>query len=94
MIHYQEIVCPGCGCNNLCKNGLSRNGTQRWRCLNEACPTVSFQLDYTYTAHKRGIKEQIDEQTLNSSGVRDTTRNLGINKNTVVNHLKKKKLKK
>ena len=94
MIHYQEIKCPGCKCNHTCKNGHSRNGTQRWRCLNESCNTSSFQLDYIYNAHKPGVKEQIDIQTLNSSGVRDIARNLSINKNTVCSHLKKKKLKK
>ncbi|MFV0247413.1 MAG: IS1-like element transposase [Tenacibaculum sp.] len=37
-----------------------------------------------------GIKEQIDKLILNSSGVRDTARVLGINKNTVISHLKKR----
>ena len=94
MKHYQEIVCPDCGCNDICKNGHSRNGTQRWRCLSKECSTASFQLDYAYNAHKRGVKEEIDSQTLNSSGVRDIARNLKISKNTVSSHLKKKKFKK
>ncbi len=86
MIHQEKISCPSCQGNNLVKNGHSRNGTQRWRC--NGCG-ISFQRDYTYTAHRPGIKEQIDQQTLNSSGVRDIARNLGINPNTVCNHLKK-----
>ncbi len=90
MIHYQKIHCPECGGNHICKNGHSENGTQRWRCLNEDCPKMSFQLSYTYNAHKPGVKEQIDAQILNSSGVRDTARILSINKNTVCAHLKKK----
>lgn len=94
MVHYQEIHCPCCEGSHICKNGHSENGTQRWRCLNEECCTASFQLSYTYNAHKPGIKEQIDEQTLNSSGVRDIARNLSINKNTVCAHLKKKRRQK
>ena len=44
---------------------------------------------YSYNARKPGVKEQIVELTLNSSGVRDIGRILGINKNTVVSELKK-----
>ncbi|MCI5133435.1 MAG: hypothetical protein D3904_18455 [Candidatus Electrothrix sp. EH2] len=36
------------------------------------------------------MKEQIETQTLNSTGVRDIGRNLGISKNTVISELKKK----
>lgn len=78
MEHYQVISCPDCGNTRLHKNGKSRNGTQRWKCLNEACSTTTFQLEYTYIAHQRGIKAQIEAQTLNSSGVRDIARNLSI----------------
>jgi len=70
----------------LQKNGHSENGTQRWRC-NEC--RKSFQLTYRYNARKPGVKEQITVLTLNSSGVRDIGRILGINKNTVVSGLKK-----
>ena len=86
MKHHQEIVCPHCSSSDLQKNGHSENGTQRWRCL--YC-RKSFQLIYRYNARKPGVKEQIIVQTLNSSGVRDISRNLGINKNTVVSELKK-----
>ncbi len=88
MQHYQQIECPQCGSNDLVKNGLSPNKTQRWRC--NKCKK-SFQLSYTYKANEPGIKEKIDSQTLNSSGVRDIARNLGINPNTVCSHLKKKR---
>ena len=40
-------------------------------------------------AREPDVKEQIDTLILNSSGVRDATRILGINKNTVISHLKK-----
>jgi len=86
MKHTQEILCPHCGSSDLQKNGHSENGTQRWRCVH--C-RKSFQLSYRYNARKPVVKEQIVELTLNSSGVRDIGRILGINKNTVVSELKK-----
>jgi transposase len=86
MKHYNNIKCPHCGSDNLVKNGHSENGTQRWRC--NTC-RKSFQLEYQKKAWEHGVKEQIIELTLNSSGVRDISRILHINKNTVVSELKK-----
>jgi transposase-like protein len=91
MNQYNQIVCPDCEQGDLVKNGHSENGTQRYRC--KSCGK-SFQLDYSYQAWQPGMKEKIDEHTLNSSGVRDTARVLNINKNTVISHLKKKNLPK
>jgi len=86
MKHTQDIQCPHCRSSRLQKNGHSENGTQRWRCVD--C-RKSFQLTYRYNARKPGVKAQITELTLNSSGVRDIGRILGINRNTVVSELKK-----
>jgi transposase-like protein len=47
-------------------------------------------LDYCYKAYEPGIKEQIVEMAINGSGIRDTARVLNINKNTVINTLKKR----
>ncbi|MCW5201298.1 IS1 family transposase, partial [Desulfobulbus sp. F4] len=44
-----EIKCRHCGAEDLVKNGLSGNGTQRYRC--NKC-VKSFQHDYTYNAWK------------------------------------------
>ncbi len=49
-------------------------------------------LDYNYNACAYGITEKIVEMAINGSGIRDTARVLKINKNTVINHLKKKKV--
>ena len=87
MNQYIQIECPYCTSHDLVKNGHSENRTQRYRC--NACRR-SFQWEYTYTAWLPGIKEDIEEQTLNSSGVRDISRNLDISKNTVIAELKKK----
>ena len=88
MKQYSKIKCPQCDKDNLVKNGHSENGTQRYRC--KSCGK-SFQLDYSYNAWYPGVKEQIEKQTLNSSGVRDISRNLGISKSTVISELKKKR---
>lgn len=87
MKQYIEIRCRHCGAEDLVKNGRSENGTQRYRC--NKC-RKSFQHDYTYNAWKPGVKEQIEIQTLNSSGIRDISRNLSVAKNTVVSELRKK----
>jgi transposase-like protein len=87
MKQYQEIGCPRCHKTDLVKNGRSSNGTQRYCC--KSCKK-NFRQDYSYKAWEPGMKDKIDEQILNSSGVRDTARILKINKNTVISHLKKK----
>ena len=86
MKHTQEIHRPHCESSDLQKNGHSENGTQRWLCTNFR---KSFQLTYSYNARKPGVKEQIIELTLNSSGVRDIGRTLKISNNTVISELKK-----
>jgi transposase-like protein len=70
----------------LQKNGRRPSGIQYWHC--KAC-RKSFQLEYRYNACKQGVKEQITELTMNSSGVCDISRILRINKNTVISELKK-----
>ncbi|MCI5219583.1 MAG: IS1 family transposase [Candidatus Electrothrix sp. LOE2] len=87
MKQYIEIRCRYCGADDLVRNGRSENGTQRYRC-NEC--GKSFQNEYSYNAWKPGVKERIETRTLNSSGIGDIGRNLGISKNTVISELKKK----
>jgi len=48
-------------------------------------------LAYRYKACEPGVTEKIVEMAINSSGVRDTARVLKINKNTVINTLKKRR---
>jgi transposase-like protein len=91
MIHHQALKCRYCGSTDLVKNGnrvlKDGNKTQRFGC--NSCKK-SFVLDYTYTAWKPEVKDKILEMTLNSSGVRDTARVLGVSKGTVLSELKKK----
>ncbi|MCI5159705.1 MAG: hypothetical protein D3906_15010 [Candidatus Electrothrix sp. AUS1_2] len=49
-----------------------------------------FQHEYRYNAWKPGVKNQIEERPLNSSGIRDISRNLSSSRNTVLSKLKKK----
>ena len=49
----------------------------------------TFQQKYRYNARKPGTKDQIIKLTLNGSDVRDISRVLKINKNTVCSVLKK-----
>jgi len=74
MTCYQKIICPNCGSDKIMKSGWNSLGTKRYRCQN----------------YDQGIKEQVVEMAINGSGIRDTARVLKINKNTVINTLKKK----
>ncbi len=90
MKQYIEISCRYCGSDDLAKNGHGKKGEQRYVC--NGCGG-SFRSEYTYNAWKPGVKEQIERQTPDGSGVRDVSRNLGISKNTVIAELKKKSLR-
>ena len=46
-------------------------------------------LAYRYKAYEPGVKETVVEMAINSSGIRDTARVLGIAKGTVISTLKK-----
>ena len=83
------IHCRYCDSINLVRNGISISGKARCRCRD--CKR-SFQIEYHYKACCKGVREQIKEMSINGSGIRDTGRVSGIDKNTVVNTLKKTKL--
>ena len=89
MACYQEVTCPQCGGTHVAKSGQSASGTQRYACRSPSCPTKTFMLKYKYAACEPGIKARVVEMAVNSSGVRDTARVLGISKGTVISTLKK-----
>ena len=91
MTCYQEIYCPYCDSSKIIKSGKNAAGTQRYLCQNQECSTLTFMLDYSYKACEPGMTEKIVEMAINASGIRDTARVLKINKNTVINTLKKRK---
>jgi transposase-like protein len=86
-----EVKCPYCKANDVVKNGKSKKGTQRFRCLNNNCHRKYFLLDYTYNGSKPGINEQIISMTSNASGIRDISRVLSISTDKVMDTLKKRK---
>jgi len=89
-IVYISVCCPQCESDQVTKRGKTEQGKQRYICLNQACPTKTFILDYSYNGHLPKIKEQIIEMALNGSGIRDTARVLNISPSTVISEIKKK----
>src|SRR5512143_413734 len=87
------VQCPCCGSIEVIKAGKQPNGAQRYRCQNAACRRTIFQLDYCDQGRVPAIKRQIVEMALNSSGIRDTARVLGIGTGTVMKELKKRGLR-
>jgi transposase-like protein len=85
----QTVKCRYCQSEKLIKMG-KQSGQQRLKC--KSCGKT-FQIDYHYQAHKPGVKEKIERMAHNGNGIRDTARVLNINKNTVISHLKKKRVK-
>ena len=86
-----EVKCPACQSIEVVKFGVNRQGKQRYRCSNEHCAKDTFILDYKNKGYLPEIKDKIIEMALNGSGVRDTSRVLGISQNTIISELKKKK---
>ena len=79
------VTCPCCETDKIYRHGKARSGEQRYRC--RECHHC-FQLDYRYEANKPGVAEKIIDMAMNGSGVRDTSRVLGISITTVIAHLK------
>ena len=67
----------------------TEQGTQHFRCQITGCLTKTLLLDYRYKAYMPSVKPQVVVMAINGSGIRDTRRMLGINKNTVISTLKK-----
>ena len=84
----EAIPCKHCSRTDLVKRyGTTRAGAQRFHCGD--CGRT-FVRAYTNKACDPLIRQQITKLVLNGGGVRDTARVLGINRNTVSNHFKKK----
>ncbi len=88
-----EVTCPFCRSNHVVKFGINRQGKQRYQCCAETGCKKTFILSYENKGYLPEIKEKIIDMALNGSGVRDTSRVLGISINTVLSELKKKKTK-
>ena len=84
-----NVKCPYCKSEKEVAYGKSANGTRRYRCKNEECSHIIFQLKYKYEARKPGVANRIEDMVMNESGTRDTARVFGFDKNTVTRHLRK-----
>ena len=86
-----EVKCPKCGGTKVIKHGISESGNQRYYCKEGICSVKSFQLEYHYTGCQYGINEKIVSMAANASGIRDTSRVLGVSQDKVMSTLKKQK---
>jgi IS1 family transposase/transposase-like protein len=82
------IKCVSCKSIEIKKNGFDNCENQRYICQNIKCPMKSFKIEYKNKGCQFGIKNKIIDMAINASGIRDTSRVLGIDKNTVINTLK------
>jgi len=41
-----SVKCPTCGETQVYKYGKDKNGTQKYLCHAEGCPTKTFRLEY------------------------------------------------
>ena len=80
-MHYETITCPVCSSLNIKKNGINKQGKQRYRC--QICGR-QFILKYAYRAYLNYIRELIVPMCLNGSGIRDTARVLRVSATTVM----------
>ena len=85
-----KIKCPACHSQKVVKFGMTPEGKQRYQCRNTTCEKNTFLLEYTNQGYLPQIKQKIVEMALNGSGIRDTSRVLGISQNTVISELKKR----
>jgi transposase-like protein len=79
------VKCSSCQSDRVYRHGKAKSGIQRYRCR-DCCHC--FQLDYVYEANKEGVTDKIVDMALNGSGIRDTSRVLGISTATVMAYLK------
>ena len=80
-----EVECRACQSHEVYRHGKASSGEQRYRC--QDCGNC-FQLTYCYDGNEPGIFDQITDMAMNGSGVRGTSRVLGISQNTVIRTLK------
>jgi transposase-like protein len=85
----QALHGPNCQGTNIIRHGTTRQGKQRYRCQEAVCNGGTFLVDDTCPGHSVGVKQQIVNMAMNTSGIRDTARVLPISPTTVIKELKK-----
>lgn len=84
-----KAKCIHCNSDNVSKMGFTNQGKQRYVCRSPECGR-SFILEYSNYGCVPGIEEKIVDMAVNGSGIRDTSRVLGVSQGTVIKTLKKK----
>ena len=85
-----KVKCLLCHSIEVVKFGMTPEMKQRYQCRNIDCEKNTFLLEYTHKGYLPEIKQKVIEMALNGSGIRDTSRVLGISQNTVISELKKR----
>ena len=88
MVVETKIRCIHCNSKDVVKFGQQGNGTPRCKC--KKCGKT-FQTEYMSSGAKPETKVMIIKMSLNGSGIRDISRVLSVDKNTVMSVLKKLK---
>ena len=74
----EAVQCPTCGGTELYCHGHSSTGKKRYICRNTECTGKTFCIEYTNKGYLPSVKRQIVDMAMNSSGMGDTGRVLGI----------------
>jgi IS1 family transposase len=70
-----KVSCPHCDSSKVKKNGVKKTGKQNFYCRN--CKK-QFQCEYVNKGADPNIQKMVTSMTLNSSGIRDICRVLGL----------------
>ena len=90
----QVLSCPYCQSTEMVRHGTTSEGKQRSRC--RACRQGrgrTFLLAYTDAGLSPAVKQQIVDMAMHASGIRDTARVLHVSPTTVLQELKKRRLR-
>lgn len=82
-----EVKCYHCGSTAVVKNGLTKNGKQRYLC--RACGRTSRE-EPAINGYSEAEQETILRAYEERSSLRGLTRTFGVARNTVTSWLKKK----
>lgn len=80
--------CPQCKKEQNVKYGKASNAKQRYRCLNEACPTKTFIAEYAEDEQLGKLSGQIFDLVESGETVFDIAKTLGVKREKVVTCVK------
>jgi transposase-like protein len=89
----QVLHCPHCHGTDIVRHGQTRQGKQRYRCREHPGAGRTLLLDYSSPGQSPAGQEQMVAMAMNASGIRDTARVLHVSTTTVIQELKKRRLR-